>query len=86
MALQFATQASIVLANSQAYWDAQQLSQDMAEATKARTTSEQAKGILIATHRCTPDEALQILVRASQRKDRKLGEVAAEIVAGTGGG
>lgn len=86
VALQFATQAAILLANSQTYWDAHQLGQDMAEVTKARATIEQAKGALMATQRCTADEALRILVRASQRENRKLGEVAAEIVAGTGAG
>lgn len=86
VALQFATQLGIVLANSHAYWDAHQLGQDMAEVTKSRATIEQAKGILMATQRCTPDEAFQLLLRACQREHRKLGEVAAEIVAGAGGG
>jgi GAF domain-containing protein len=78
--LQFATQAAIVLANSQAYWDAHQLGQDMAQAMKSRATIEQAKGILMGAQRCTPDEAFQILVRASQRENRKLREIAEEIV------
>ena len=81
--LQFATQAAIVLANSQAYWDAHQLGQDMAEAMKSRATIEQAKGILMGAQRCGPDEAFQMLVRASQRENRKLREMAAEIVART---
>ena len=81
--LQFAAQAAIVLANSQAYWDAHQLGQDMAEAMKSRATIEQAKGILMGAQRCGPDEAFQMLVRASQRENRKLREMAAEIVART---
>jgi GAF domain-containing protein len=78
--LQFAAYAAIVLANSQAYWDAQQLGQDMAEAMKSRATIEQAKGILMGAQRCTADEAFQLLVRASQRENRKLREVAEQIV------
>ena len=80
--LQFATHAAIVLANAQAYWDARQLSENLAEAMKSRATIEQAKGILMAARRCDPDEAFQILVRASQRENRKLREVAARIVEG----
>ena len=82
-ALQFATHAAIVLANSQAYWDARQLGQDMVEAMRSRATIEQAKGILMGAHRCGPDEAFEILVRASRRENRKLREVAEDLVART---
>ena len=81
--LQFATHAAIVLANSQAYADAQQLSQDMAEAMKSRATIEQAKGILMGAQHCSADDAFQILVRASQRENRKLREIAADLVVRT---
>lgn len=77
--MQFANQAGIVLANAQAYWDAHQLSQDLNEAMKSRAVIEQAKGILMAQGR-TADEAFQILVRASQRENVKLREVAADLV------
>ncbi|HVE46462.1 MAG TPA: GAF and ANTAR domain-containing protein [Acidimicrobiales bacterium] len=79
VAMQFANQAGIVLANAQAYWDAHQLSQDLNEAMKSRAVIEQAKGILMAQGR-TADEAFQILVRASQRENTKLREVAGELV------
>ena len=81
--LQFAAHAAIVLANSQAYWDAHQLSEDLLQAMKSRATIEQAKGILMGAQRCSADEAFQILVRASQRENRKLREIADEIVAKT---
>ncbi len=77
---QFATQAAIVLANAQAYWDAHQLSQNMATAMKSRATIEQAKGILMGAQSCSADEAFEILVRASQRENRKLREVAEDLV------
>jgi GAF domain-containing protein len=83
--LQFATQAAIVLANAQAYWDVRQLAENMAEAMKSRAIIEQAKGILMGAQRCSADEAFQILVRASQRENRKLREIAQEIVARTAG-
>jgi GAF domain-containing protein len=81
--LQFATHAAIVLANAQAYWDARQLGEDMAEAMKSRAVIEQAKGVLMGAQRCGADEAFQLLVRASQRENRKLREIAAEIVSRT---
>ncbi|MDP9072079.1 MAG: GAF and ANTAR domain-containing protein, partial [Actinomycetota bacterium] len=79
----FAAQAGIALANAQAYWDAYQLSQNLSEAMKSRATIEQAKGILMGARRCDADEAFQILVRASQRENRKLREVAEQIVRNT---
>ena len=42
---------------------------------------EQAKGILMASRRCTPDEAFQLLVQASQRNNEKLRDIAARVVA-----
>ena len=76
----YATQAAIVLANSQAYWDAHPLSQDLATAMRSRAVIEQAKGIMMGAQRCSPDEAFQILVRASQRENRKLRDIAEELV------
>jgi AmiR/NasT family two-component response regulator len=62
---------------------------DLAEAQKdidnlhAALTSqpmiEQAKGILMARHRCGPDRAFRLLVDASQRQNRKLRDVAAVV-------
>jgi AmiR/NasT family two-component response regulator len=42
---------------------------------------EQAKGILIARSGCQPEEAFDILRRASQRSNVKVRDLAAEIVA-----
>ncbi|MDQ3978397.1 MAG: GAF and ANTAR domain-containing protein [Actinomycetota bacterium] len=80
---QFAAHAAIVLANSQAYSDAQQLGEYLAQAMKSRATIEQAKGILMAAQHCSPDEAFQILIRASQRENRKLRDLAEEVVVRT---
>jgi len=80
---QFATQAAVVLANSQAYWDAHQLGQDLVQAMKSRATIEQAKGILMGAQHCSAEKAFQILVRASQRENRKLREIADDLVART---
>jgi AmiR/NasT family two-component response regulator len=45
-----------------------------------RDTIGQAKGIIIASTGCTPDEAFQLLVEQSQTENRKLRDVAADLV------
>ena len=77
----FAAQAAIVLANAQAYWDAYSLSERLGDAMKSRAVIEQAKGMLMAAQRCDEDEAFAMLVRASQRENVKLREIARRIVA-----
>ena len=76
----FAAQAAVVLANSQAYWAAQELAAQLEQALVSRATIEQAKGILMVTQRCDPDEAFALLRSRSQASNRKLRDVAAEIV------
>jgi GAF domain-containing protein len=76
----FGSQVSVVLANAQAYWDARDLSRTLADAAATRSTIDIAKGIIMAGRRCDPDMAFNILVRASQRENRKLRDVAARIV------
>jgi GAF domain-containing protein len=77
----FAAQAAIVLANAQVYWDARQLGENLRQAMRSRAAIDQATGILMADGGRRPDEAFQLLVRASQRENRKLRDIAAEIVA-----
>jgi GAF domain-containing protein len=76
----FAQQAAIMMANARAYWGAKDLSDQLQVAMESRATIEQAKGILMAQSRVSPDEAFKVLVRASQRENRKLREIATEIV------
>jgi GAF domain-containing protein len=78
----FARQAAIVLANAQVYWDSRQLSENLNQAMRSRSTIDHAIGILMAGGGRTPEEAFQLLVRASQRENRRLREVAGDIVAG----
>jgi GAF domain-containing protein len=84
-ALQFAAQAAIVLANAQAYWDAHELSTRLGEAMKSRATIEQAKGILMGTNACGPDDAFELLTQAAQRENVGIREMARRIVVDTTG-
>jgi GAF domain-containing protein len=76
----FARHAAIVLANAQLYWDARELTENMQQAMRSRSAIDQAMGILMADGGRSPDEAFQLLTRASQRENRKLRDIAIEIV------
>jgi GAF domain-containing protein len=78
---EFARHAAIMLANAQVYWDARQLNENLRQAMHSRATIDHAVGIVMASGGRSADEAFQILVRASQRENRKLREIAEEIVA-----
>lgn len=80
LGLKLANQIAVLLANSQVYWDAYRLTENLQEAMRSRSAIEQAKGMIMAQSHCTPDEAFALLVRASQRENRKLRDIAAEIV------
>jgi hypothetical protein len=53
------------------------------QAMKSRAVIEQAKGILMSQTHVSSEDALDILRRASQRANRKLRDIAADIVAQT---
>jgi GAF domain-containing protein len=77
---QFAEQAAFVLANSKAYWEARNLSENLTVAMASRAEIEQAKGIIMSTMHVSADEAFETLRQQSQHENMKLREVALEIV------
>lgn len=79
-ATMFAQQASITLANAQALQRAQELAQQLAVALENRDVIGQAKGIIMAAEGVSSAAAFEVLRRASQRSNRKLHEIAREIV------
>jgi GAF domain-containing protein len=80
----FAGQAAIVIANSVAYSSAQMVNGQLREALDSREVIGQAKGILMERERCTADEAFGFLRGVSQRTNRKLRDVAQDIVDSVG--
>ena len=80
LATGFAAQASIVVANAHAYWAAFDATRNLTVALESRAVIEQAKGILIARHGISDDDAFDELRRRSQAANRKLRVIAAEIV------
>lgn len=58
-----------------------ELTSHLETALRSRAVIDQAKGILMEQQHCDADEAFAILRTASQRRNTKLREIAAEIVA-----
>ena len=78
--VKMALQAGLVIAYARSYWNARELSAQLQSAMTHRAEIEQAKGIIVASTGCTPDEAFQLLVKQSQHENRKVREIAVEIV------
>jgi AmiR/NasT family two-component response regulator len=73
--------ASLAAQVATALFHHRNLADQLQEALDSRIVIEQAKGIIMATTRSGPDNAFQLLVRQSQSENRKLREIAADIVA-----
>jgi GAF domain-containing protein len=76
----WAAAAATVLANATAYHDSRELNENLREALTSRATIDRAVGIVMSGGGRSPADAYQILVRASQRENRKLREIATGIV------
>lgn len=81
-AMRLGRQASVTLANAHALRRAEQLAHQLAEALETRDVIGQAKGVIMAAQHVSSDEAFDVLRRASQRANRKLRDVARDIVEG----
>lgn len=70
----------IAVMNADAHAQASAMARDMRQALESRKTIDMALGILIATHHCSPEKAFAILSQTSQTHNRKLRELAADLV------
>ncbi|MGN6687347.1 MAG: GAF and ANTAR domain-containing protein [Actinomycetales bacterium] len=77
---ELASYAAVAVANARALHSASSAAQQMREAMASRAEIEQAKGVIMAERRCSPEEAFTVLVRASQHSNRKLRDVARDVV------
>jgi GAF domain-containing protein len=80
LAQAFADQASVIVANTRAYWAAFEMTKNLTIAMESREVIDQAKGILMGQHRVDADAAFAMLRDRSQAENRKLRDIAAEIV------
>ena len=76
----FAAYAAVAVANADSFASTAEMAENLRIAMASRATIEQAKGILMARGGTTPEQAFEMLVRASQRENRKLRDVATDLV------
>ena len=72
--------AAIMLSSALALIGATHLNEQLRAALASREIIGEAKGIIMERQSCTRDEAFDILRRASQRENRKLRDLAEELV------
>jgi GAF domain-containing protein len=80
LAQTFSGYAAVALANAHLYDATATLAQHLQAAMEHRAVIEQAKGIIMADRRCSPDEAFAVLSKLSQDSNRKLRDVAVALV------
>jgi GAF domain-containing protein len=79
--LAFATHAVITLTHARGYWSQEKARVSLERALETRGIIERAKGILMARTGSDADQAFESLRRASQRTNRKVFDLAQDIVA-----
>jgi hypothetical protein len=80
LALILASLAGVVLSAAHEHEDEERRAENLHTALVTREVIGQAQGILIERERITPDQAFDLLRRASQNLNRKLREVAQDLV------
>jgi GAF domain-containing protein len=76
----FAAQAAVVLANAQLHQACVDLTGQLEQALESRAVIDQAKGILMERQGVGPGDAFEALRRRSQAENRKVRELAQELV------
>lgn len=77
----FAAQAALVVTSVARHSDQVQLTGHLQSALNSRATIDQAIGVLMAAHQCSPAKAFERLREASQHRNVKLRVIAAETIA-----
>jgi GAF domain-containing protein len=80
LATAFASYAAVALANADLYASTANLAANLQRALDSRAVIDQAKGILMRDHRISPDAAFDLLVELSNTGNRKLRDIAQDIV------
>jgi GAF domain-containing protein len=76
----FGSYAAVAAGNLHAYQGARSTVDNLQAALESRAVIDQAKGILMERHKVTPDQAFQLLAQASMAANRKVRDVADELV------
>jgi GAF domain-containing protein len=81
----FADEASRALTLAMRLAEHSEMSQHLQTALASRAVIDQALGIIMGQNRCTADEAFEVLRTASQNRNVKLRDIAADIVTSVSG-
>lgn len=81
----FAAQGNAVLTVALHQAQQSELTEQLREALTSRSVIDQAIGIVMSQQRCNADDAFAVLRRASQGRNRKLRDIAADMVTSVGG-
>jgi GAF domain-containing protein len=79
-ATRFGPYAAVAAGNLHAYQSARDRADNLQAALETRGVIDQAKGILMARHKLTADQAFQVLAQMSMKSNRKLHAVADDLV------
>jgi GAF domain-containing protein len=82
LALLFAAQGGTAVNNAALYQTCSEMVSNLHTALESRAVIEQAKGILHATVGISTDDAFRLMARRSQNTNRKVRDIAADIVRG----
>ncbi|RJN31435.1 GAF and ANTAR domain-containing protein [Nesterenkonia natronophila] len=84
VAVEFANTASTTVAIALRIAEHSETAEDRKRAMESRTTIDIAVGIIMGQNRCSQDQAVQILKRASNHRNMKLRELAEQIISKVG--
>ncbi len=70
----------MAVGNLYACQSARRTADDLQAALESRAVIDQAEGVLVERYRLTPDQALQLLAQASTNANRKVRDVADDLV------
>ena len=79
-ATRFGPYAAVAAGNLHAYQSARDMAGNLQAALESRAVIDQAKGVLIERYKLTPDQAFQLLARASMHANRKVRDIADVLV------
>jgi len=77
----FSGYAAVAAANAAMHHSTAELVSQLQESITSRAVIEQAKGLIMGQQHCSPQEAFNVLARASQLKNIKLRDIATALVA-----
>jgi GAF domain-containing protein len=80
-AVEIAGYAGVALTNLDVLQDARDQAENLRAAMESRAAIEQAKGILMERHKVTSDQAFRLLAGVSMRTNRKVRDLAEQLVA-----